>query len=162
LSPCVEYGCDVVAGPVQWSMCNSTKEWKYMCMNGGCLRRDQDISVEIDLDRVMAGDINMADLLQDLKDLTKLTDIKDVGLELGDQAYVIRVIVVVDSEEVGQVIVDAINNMDKTNCKYGTLCRSTYARLNVNPMLELSEGIRTEAVTMMLVFLMIVNAFLLF
>jgi len=136
---CVDYACDIDVGPVAWSMCNSTETQRFMCSNGGCLRfGTSDVRVEIDVqDGVFAGDVNLVSLYDDLESLTN-EHVLDVGIELRDDAYVIHVVVIVDDENSGTIVVNAVNNLDKgENCEYGVLCRTSTARLVT---LEISEA----------------------
>jgi len=154
---CVDFKCDDRAGKVQWSMCNKTEEENNVCWNDGCMVREQPMVVEVDMEGIQAGDFDTETFIYELEQLSghRATDI---GYELGDYAAIIRVIIVIDDAEVGQTIVDAVNNLEKgPGCQYRTICRSKYARLVVSG-LELSEA-RTnhlDTVTFMGVFAMLV------
>jgi len=129
---CVECQCNNDVGKVQWSMCNSTSEHIFMCTNDGCLVRNQEYLVLIAFGNIQATDMDMAEILLQIKALTNMNVLK-VGIELGDQAYVLRVVLVVDDKETGTVIVQAVENMDRgKSCEYGTLCRSKSAELLIN------------------------------
>ena len=131
---CADYQCDKTIGPIQWSMCNNTNQHKFMCINDGCLLRDQMWSVEISFEGIKEYELNRTEVKAQIEALTGL-EITDVGIELGDDAYVLNVIVIVDDEDTGKIIVDAVIEMDRSeNCKYGTLCQSTSASLVVNAM----------------------------
>jgi len=137
---CTEYRCDEDNGLVAWSMCNNTNQHKFMCINDGCLLRDQKWSVEISFDGIKEYELNRTEVKVQIEALTGL-DITDVGIELGDDAYVLNVIVIVDDEDTGKIIVDAVIEMDRSeNCKYGSLCQSTSASLVLNEM-DLSSAV---------------------
>jgi len=76
-------------------------------MNDGCLLRDEMYSVEIDLEGLRASDIDIEEVIADLEKLSGISGIK-VGYELGDHATVLRVVVIVDSEETGTKIAEAL------------------------------------------------------
>jgi len=131
---CADYQCHRQLGPIQWRMCNNTKQHKFMCMNDGCLLRDQMFSVEISFKGVKEYELNRTEVKAQIEALTGL-EIEDVGVELGEDAYVLNVIVIVDDENTGNIIVDAVVDMERgDNCQYGSLCQSTSARLVVNAM----------------------------
>jgi len=136
---CVDFECDAVAGPVQWSMCNKTESANFMCMNDGCILRDQPIVVEIDMDNIQASEFDVDLLIIEIKACTGV-EVTKVGYELGDQAFVVRVVVVIEDEDTGNTIANAVNKLDKgEDCQFPTLCRSKVARVIVKS-LELSSA----------------------
>jgi len=139
-SACVDYLCKDEGGFMVDVKCLSTNEHKFICTNDGCLLRDQLYSVEIDFDNLMEMDVNLGEITMEIEALTGIDELK-VGVELDEDAYVVHVVVLVDDENVGEIIVDAVNNMDRSeSCSYGTVCMSKFAKLIVKP-LEISEAI---------------------
>jgi len=137
MTACAEFQCHNELGPVQWSMCNCTNSERFMCTNDGCILEEFDLFVEILLQNVQASDMNLTQVTAEIKDLTKI-NVKDVGYELGDNAYVVRIIIVIEDEDDGTLIAEAVNNMEKNEkCKYGLLCQSSSARMTVSKSLEL-------------------------
>jgi len=108
------------------------------CINDGCLPL-KEMRVEIDCINLYASDVNMTELKVEIESLAHVEGI-DAGIELGDDGLVLRVIVLIDDETIGQMIVDAINVGDKSD--YKALKRLTTARLKIPEpeSLVLSEG----------------------
>jgi len=147
---CADFICHEDLGPLQWSMCNKSSDGQsYMCINDGCLPVDQPMIIEITMEGIQAGDFDISSMKQEVAACSGY-EISEAGYELGDNAYIVRVIIVIEDETVGQTIVEAINNeLEKgTGCQYRTLCRGKYARLIVSS-LELSEA-RTNHIDLML------------
>jgi len=76
-------------------------------VNGGCLLRNQAWSVEIDMRGIQASDMNTTEVIVEINTLTGL-DIQEVGLEIGDEAYIIHVVLIIKDQETGLKIVDAV------------------------------------------------------
>jgi len=130
---CVDCQCNKTTGRVQYSRCKgSAGEGKsFMCVNDGCLIRDQVYSIEIEFASIIAIDVNTSELKVEIEALTGV-EVTNVGLEINEQAYVIHVVVIVEDEASGNTIVDAVNKMEKgEECQYKTLCNSGAARLIV-------------------------------
>jgi len=153
LHACVDYICDRELGPVTRSMCNTTKQQRFMCTNGGCLAFGSEVRVEVDIENgFFAGDVNMSELRVGVKELSH-SDSIEVGLELDDDGYVIRVIVICEEESDAQVLAVAVNDVSKSeDCEYGVLCHSESVRLVTNS-LSLSEARSIHAFTLMTVLL---------
>jgi len=161
LHACVDFVCNNDVGPLAWSMCNSTEKQRRMCANDGCLPFDSQTRVEIDInDGYFAGDVNMSKLHVTMKSYSG-NDKVEVGLELNDRAYVVRVIVLVDDDKTGQNIIKAVEDLDKSEkCQSGVLCEAKMVRL-VTMSLDLSgtnsnHGSTASFIIMMFVLVMII------
>jgi len=153
---CVEYSCDEEKGPVMETVCLSTKEQRYVCENDGCLVMYSGTTVEIDLNNVYANDINTTELRAEIETLSGVS-VMDVGLELEERGLVMRVVIPVNNNQNGQVIVDAVNNLDKEdkNCEFRTLCKTKIARL-IKELIEVSESGSVHGNSFMFVSLLLV------
>jgi len=140
LHACVDFICDNNIGATARSMCSSTKQQRYMCMNDGCLAFGTETRVEIDVGSdLFAGDVDMQQLDSEVSSLTDDENVMKVGLELSDNAYVVQIIVLVEDEYIAEKIVEAVQKIDHDNCEQDILCRSKDAKLIATPLI-ISDG----------------------
>jgi len=111
---CVEYKCDESRGNIFEVICGN--EMNGICTNDGCLKRDQikTITVEIDIeDDVKERDVSMVQIKADINDLTG-QDI-DVGIEINNDANVVRIVVFVSDRNTGELVANAVNQCSSRN-----------------------------------------------
>jgi len=160
MTACAEFQCHDELGPIQWSVCNCTETERYMCTNDGCMLEDFDLYVEIVVQGLQASDMNLTRVTSEIKELTKV-NVREVGYELGDNAFVVRIIVLIDDEDDGAVITESVNNLDKKEkCKFDVLCKSSSARMTVSKSLELlskAPSIHDTATVLLLCAVMMIN-----
>ena len=114
---CVEYKCDDESKrDIMISACVEKNGQRQMCINDMCKPVDSSLSVYINVDDGMnAADFTSDELAETIRKSTGI-DVNTVGIELGDDGKVVRVIVFVDNEQSARMIVDVMNNLDKTKC----------------------------------------------
>ena len=140
LHACVDYICDKNIGPVTKSMCLSSKEQRYMCINDGCLAFGTETRVEIDIeDGVFVGDVDLDKLDADVKQLTGIDNCK-IGVELTDDGYIIQIVILIDDEDAALNVVEVVKNIDHNKCKDSVLCRAKTVRLMNTPLVIISKG----------------------
>ena len=116
---CVECLCSEERGLYMETVCLSTEAKRFMCGNDGCLDlRILGWAVEINVEGMKAVDFTSVEIAQELKALTgvDVDPTNKIGMELGEEGSVVRVIVFLDDEKTSQKIADAVNALDNSKC----------------------------------------------
>jgi len=159
LHACVDYICDINLGPVTRSMCNSTLQQRRICQNDGCLAFGSEIRVEVSVESgIFAGDVDLDQLNIQVASLTGVQNF-NVGIELDSQAFVVRVVVIVQQNEDADAVYDAVQSIDKgEGCEYGILCRSNGFDIMKSSRYEMSAASKVYESTLIALFVMMIIA----
>jgi len=138
-------------------------------LNGGSpILRDMNVVVmkkhvviiDIEESKIHEDDVNTSAVAEAISVLTGI-DRNDilVDIDVDEQGYVMRVIVMLQNVNLCDTLISAINNIVKDeNCQYGVLCHNLGARLEVEGEILLSFSYRTEHnERILLTFLVIIN-----
>ena len=105
---CYEFQCHNDSGPVYWKKCNKTDE---ICENDQCVvKKEVTYYVEIEVDGIDVTELNTTEIRSAISDLTGIEEGKlRIRVETNEKDEIIRIIVVVDNEEIAEEIKNKIN-----------------------------------------------------
>jgi len=163
---CVEFECTFGFGPNVTTMCLTTEKMRRMCVNDGCLPVDNwESRVEIEITKTRADYVILANISDELQTNTGVR-ILDIGNELEDNGYVVRIIVQVSSESDGEAIQAYVNNLDQCESCGSILHRRKSVQVVTTPRhieVEASDAYRVHdsvfQTVIIMVFMSIITIF---
>ena len=112
---CMHYECHNESGYMSWSMCNSTKEEKRICMNEQCIvedEHDKGWSVELDVKDLSPEELDILDPLTSIGELTGVDrEHLSLAVEVDESGNIMRVVVFVKDEETATMLADTMNSI---------------------------------------------------
>jgi len=99
------------------------------------VRKRNIVVIDIEGD-VLAVDVNVSEIAESISALSgiELDDIM-IDIEVDEQGYVIRVIVALKDSEMSDIVVKAVNELEKdSQCNSGILCQSRGARIEIDDL----------------------------
>jgi len=137
-SECFEYHCDNETGAIMWSKCNSTVNNARICVDDRCTTEDdtpddKKFAVELKITNMTIEELNITAFAEALSNISGIPpDAITLGVEVGDDGYVISVWAYFDDEESANNLAEAYADMDKgEGCAIDTLCKVQSARVVV-------------------------------
>jgi len=148
---CYEYQCDRDKGPIYWKQCNNSGSMERVCENDQCIEKYQtSLYVEIGVEDIDVGSLNMTELRKTLSSLTNVEESKlKIQADVNDKGEVVHIKIMVDDETTANTIKDKINEaIDNGNPEVEHFKKAEVKENGVEP----SSGMMNEAwVTLMIV-----------